>query len=249
MIRHRTSRGTHHSHACYSNRSHTANPRRRLLRLEALEDRRLLSVVPPAEPTEWDFGDAPDVPYATLLTSDGPRHAATGPTLGANRDAEPDGQPSAAADGDDITGTPNDEDGVTFGSTIMVGQLDAVVTVNVQNAPAGAKLDAWIDFNGDGSWGGSDERIAAGVEVVEGDQTVSFAVPSFAVSGETYARFRLSTIGSLGPTGSVDDGEVEDYRLSIAPPRASLGVFGPARKLSGGSGSSPSLSSSFSSSG
>ncbi len=52
-----------------------------------------------------------------------------------------------------------DEDGVTFGS-IRVGQLDANVIVNVQNAPAGAKLDAWIDFNGDGNWGGPAERIA-----------------------------------------------------------------------------------------
>ena len=42
-----------------------------------------------------------------------------------------------------------DEDGVTFGE-IRVGQLDATVTVNVQNAPSGAKLDAWMDFNGDG---------------------------------------------------------------------------------------------------
>ena len=49
---------------------------------------------------------------------------------------------------------------MTFGSTIMVGQLDASVTVNVQNAPGGAKLDAWIDFNGDGSWGGPFEQIA-----------------------------------------------------------------------------------------
>ena len=55
--------------------------------------------------------------------------------------------------------SPDDEDGVTFG-TIRVGQLGASVVVNVQNAPGTAKLDAWIDFNGDGCWGGPFERIA-----------------------------------------------------------------------------------------
>ena len=37
-------------------------------------------------PKEFDFGDAPDPKYPTLLASDGARHTATGPTLGPNRD-------------------------------------------------------------------------------------------------------------------------------------------------------------------
>ena len=105
----------------------------------------------------FDYGDAP-APYPTLSIDDGAWHTTTGPRLGAVRDGESDGQPTASADGDDLNGS-DDEDGVTFG-TIRVGQLDALVTVNVQNAPSGAKLDAWIDFNGDGSWGGPGERIA-----------------------------------------------------------------------------------------
>ena len=78
-----------------------------------------------------DLGDAP-TPYPTTASENGARHEATGPTLGANRDAEVDGTHSADADADDATGAPDDEDGVTFG-TIMVGQLGASVTVNVQN--------------------------------------------------------------------------------------------------------------------
>ena len=77
-------------------------------------------------------------------------------------DSETEGQPSADALGDG-----DDEDGVTSGSTIMVGQLDASMTVNVQNAPSGAKLDAWIDFNADGSWGGPWEQIANNLAVAE----------------------------------------------------------------------------------
>ena len=173
---------------------------------------------------ELDFGDAPDLPYGTLLSSDGARHVAVGPTLGALRDTETDGQPTTSADGDDTTGTVDDEDGVTFG-TIQVGQLDATVTVNVQNAPSGAKLDAWIDFNGDGSWGGPFEQIADTVAVAHGENVVSFDVPSWAVAGETYARFRLSTEGDLGSDGFATDGEVEDYLATIVSPNVASGMF------------------------
>src|SRR5262245_48024575 len=100
-----------------------------------------------------DFGDAP-LPYKTLLAEAGAEHVAIGPMLGATRDTEADGIHSVNADGDDAAGI-DDEDGVTFG-TIRAGALGATATVNVQGGPA--KLDAWIDFNGDGSWGGAGEQ-------------------------------------------------------------------------------------------
>ncbi|NUQ63569.1 MAG: VCBS repeat-containing protein [Pirellulales bacterium] len=214
----------------------------RKLHVERLEDRRVLSilsgtvellelpgVIDVAFESNLDFGDAA-APYATLLTDNGARHAAVGPTLGANRDIDANGQPTAAADGDDMAGTPDDEDGVSFG-TVMVGQLDARMTVNVQNAPSGAKLDAWIDFNADGSWGGPLERIAASVTVVHGDNTIYFDVPSWAIEGSTYARCRLSTAGGLGPEGAADGGEVEDYLLTITGPVASAASFGEQRVI------------------
>ena len=171
-----------------------------------------------------DFGDTPS-PYPTRLVENGARHTATGPTLGANRDEELDGTHSLGADADDTTGTPDDEDGVSFG-TIQVGQLGAGLIVNVQNAPAGARLDAWIDFNADGSWGGPFEQIADTKVVVNGDNPITFDVPSWAVDGMTYARFRLSTAGGLGPAGSAGDGEVEDYQVTIGSPSPVDGVFG-----------------------
>jgi hypothetical protein len=62
-----------------------------------------------------DFGDAPNT-YGTLLAANGPRHSIqVGFSLGANIDREPDGQPSAGADGDDLNTAPDDEDGVAFG--------------------------------------------------------------------------------------------------------------------------------------
>ena len=125
------------------------------------------------------------------------------------------------------------EDGISLAKpdfgTIQVGQTDAGVTVNVQNAPSGAKLDAWIDFDGDGSWGGPFEHIADSVAVSSGDNTVRFDVPSGAIDGTTYARFRLSAAGNLAPMGPANDGEVEDWQLTITPPTggapSASGVF------------------------
>jgi hypothetical protein len=178
---------------------------------ELLEGRRLLAA---------DFGDAP-APYATLLAANGAQHAELGAEslrLGATITYEADGQPSANA------GADSGDDGVVFGE-VRVGQLDAAVTVTVANAPAGAKLDGWIDFDGDGSWGGAEERIFASVVVAEGVNTLTFDVPSGALSGETYARFRLSTAGGLGVTGVTADGEVEDYAVTISAPISTGGHF------------------------
>ena len=54
------------------------------------------------------------------------------------------------------------------------------------------------------------EQVLAG-----GTEVVSFAVPADAVAGTTFARFRLSSGGGLGPTGYAADGEVEDYTLTL----------------------------------
>ena len=173
-----------------------------------------LAILPP----DSDYGDAPDS-YGTLYASNGAWHLDTGPTLGSTRDADSDGQPSASADGDDTTGDA-DEDGVTI-SDIHIGE-SVSATVNVQNASEGAKLDAWIDFDGDGVFD-TDEQIADSVAVVEGDNTIAFDVPLTATLGSTYARFRLSTAGDLDATGGAADGEVEDYALSILSPIADFG--------------------------
>lgn len=139
------------------------------------------------------------------------------PQLGPTRTLEANGTHSDLADADS-------DDGVTFGE-LRVGQTDATVTVNVQNAPLGAKLDAWIDFNGDGNWGGKWERIAASINVENGESQIRFDIPSDAIAGWTQSRFRLSTGGNLGPKGFSGDGEVEDYMIELVSPIASNNSF------------------------
>ena len=159
-----------------------------------------------------DFGDAP-APYPVTLAENGARHLIGGPVLGANIDDELDGVHSPAADADDLTGVPDDEDGVTFG-TLTAGQTGASVDVAVSGAGAGALLNAWIDFDGDGTWSAG-ERIADNLAVLDGVTPVTFNVPAGATVGATYARFRISTTAVADVTGEAADGEVEDHTLTI----------------------------------
>ena len=186
--------------------------------VQALEPRVMLTI---------DLGDAPS-PYPTTLAENGARHEDTGPTLGASRDSELDGTHSAAATADDTTGI-DDESGVTFG-TLQVGVFGATATVNVSGGAA--LLDAWVDFNGDGNWGGLSEQIFASQAVVVGVNNLTFDVPGWAIDGTTFARFRLSTAGSLGPEGLAANGEVEDYAVTITPPAIASGNFGTQNTIS-----------------
>ena len=163
-----------------------------------------------AEPQLFDYGDAP-TNYPTLLADNGARHKVVGQLfLGLNVDQETDGQPTPAADGDDINGGPDDENGVTFLNPLTPGGM---ANLNVFVTGSGL-LDAWIDWNQNGSWEPS-EQIYASQAVVNGNNPLSFTVPPGALSGNTYARFRLSSAGGLLPGGLANDGEVEDYRVTI----------------------------------
>jgi len=159
----------------------------------------------------WDFGDAPDS-YGTLLASDGARHGMmAGFHLGSNIDPEADGHPNPHATGDDLAAV-DDEDGVTFVSSVHYGQT---VTIEVVASAAG-KLDAWLDFNDDGSFNQPGDQIFNNQQLVAGVNVLAFAMPNLQQAELlTMARFRFSTVGGLTPTGVVDNGEVEDYPVMI----------------------------------
>jgi hypothetical protein len=168
---------------------------------------------------EIDWGDAP-APYPTLSSANGANHAVGGGSiyLGANIDTEPDGQPDPNARGDDsnilypgIPNPPGDEDGVIFTSGLLQGHT---VSLTVIASAPGGKLDAWVDFNQNGTWEPS-ELIFASVPLSSGPNYLSFSIPGTTPVGQTYARFRISSVGGLPPDGAAPDGEVEDYELWI----------------------------------
>ncbi|MCP4688340.1 MAG: hypothetical protein GY859_09825, partial [Desulfobacterales bacterium] len=100
-----------------------------------------------------------------------------------------------------------DENGIVFTSRLAPGANAAIEAT----ASASGKLDAWIDLNRDGDWEDPGEKIFNGLDLTAGATSLAFPIPSDAVPGTTYARFRFSSAGAELPTGRAADGEVEDY--------------------------------------
>jgi hypothetical protein len=187
--------------------------------------------------TAVDWGDLPDGPYATLSANNGPSHVLSGVAfMGKCVDAEANGLPNSGATGDDASQTTprlgacaannDDEDGVTFG-TLTAG---ATGTANVDmsafnNGAQVCFLNAWIDFNGNGSFADAGDQIASNVQMIGGaaPNAVTFAIPSVVTSSSTGARFRCSTQSNLPPTGSAPNGEVEDYMVTLVPQSRDFG--------------------------
>ena len=185
-----------------------------------------------------DYGDAPTAAdtgfagdYPVTLAQDGARHVipATGAglRLGSLIDADADGQPDDQAGQDGSGGDDNadvaDEDGVFVVASILATSTSETTSSFEVIASGSGKLDGWIDFNRDGSWGVG-EQIFNSVDVVSGSNLLSFSVPAGAAPGDTGARFRLSTAGGLSPTGAAADGEVEDYIATILDGDAAAAV-------------------------
>ena len=169
----------------------------------------------------FDMGDAA-ASYPVLRANNGAVHgvATSNPMyLGSCVDTELDGQPSAGAYRDDntvgatVVGTcqgNDDEDGVTFDSPIA-----ACLTTNITvTANVAGVLDAWMDFDANGSWSSS-EQIFTGQALSTGANSLSFTVPCNAALGDTQLRFRFSSAGISTPGGAAPDGEVEDYEVVV----------------------------------
>ncbi len=171
-------------------------------------------------PATQDWGDAPGTRtsgYPTLSARNGAEHTIAGPWLGDEPgvpDAESDGEADPNALGDDLDGN-DDEDGVWI-PPLVAGE-PASLTVEVSGG--GGIVQGWIDFNGDSIWQPA-EQVCNGY-LPDGINTITVPVPPDAVVGQSFARFRISSKGGLGPEGPAPDGEVEDYDVSIraAPPQ------------------------------
>ncbi len=171
-----------------------------------LETRRI-QVIDILEAT--DFGDLPNS-FGTTLAADGARHILNNTLrLGTQISSESDGQPSVNGNLD------SGDDGVTLPFLIVPG-LNASSTIVASQS---GRLDAFIDFNGDGSFAETERITPVGGQLLNaGVNTLTFAVPGNASPGNQGARFRVSSIGGLGPIGPAADGEVEDYRVNIFIP-------------------------------
>ena len=160
---------------------------------------------------EVDYGDTPDPTYPTLIASNGAGHKAQfGVYLGAAIDGDANGQPTGTANGDDTDAEGDDDDGVILPSVLVINN-SANVTIT---ASVSGVLNAWVDFNLNGTWESPSEQIFTNTILVAGSNMLTFAVPAGATPGMTFARFRYGN-PNLTPTGIDNTGEVEDYQIQV----------------------------------
>jgi hypothetical protein len=173
-----------------------------------------------------DLGDGP-ASYGTLVADGGASHFAIGPYFGAARDVETDGQPTAAADGDDLNSASDDEDGLTGGLAFTEG-ANASATLSYVNPAQGgpARVCGWLDPDDSGTFDAA-ELVSEIVNPGAGTVTLDFGTVPLAGGDRTsYARFQIGTPATTAcnPGGFVPNGEVEDYVVDISErPLGSIG--------------------------
>ena len=91
--------------------------------------------------------------------------------------------------------TVRDEDGVHFGDLLITGQTSKI---EVTSSPGGGVLNYFVDFNANGLFGDVASEVFRAT-LTGGTQTVTINMPADAAAGTTYARFRISSAGGLGP--------------------------------------------------
>jgi cysteine-rich repeat protein len=179
-----------------------------------------------------DLGDLPPAYHNTAVADAGAAHViCSGLNLGEEIDGEPDGQESSDATGDDLSGIPDDEDGVLFtpawtwtvgAPPANGGKLDVTVVGD-------GCLSAWLDWNGDNDFDDAGEVILSNVVVGTGTITQSFSIPvGVTFPNSFFARFRLyprddpsganNCVSPREPIQQYVCGEVEDHRLFVAVP-------------------------------
>lgn len=163
-----------------------------------------------------DFGDWNGSGALTTTTSSA---MSANLRLGATVDSEAGVTPNAPATADGA-----DEDGVTMPANITQGASVTIPVSVYNNNTTGKYLQAWIDFNNDGTFNNTDvtsggERVHNAVTTANAAaQTVNitFTVPAAASAGtQRGVRFRISDNAATTPTSSGAVGEIEDYVTQI----------------------------------
>ncbi|MCB1639820.1 MAG: right-handed parallel beta-helix repeat-containing protein, partial [Thiothrix sp.] len=153
----------------------------------------------PATPlvTIQDYGDAP-ASYGSPLHT-----IVSGTHLGLNApDMETAAAPPLDGSGDDVTGI-DDEDGVSMYGFPLDNALinEGTQTLTVDTTGNGY-LSAWVDFNRNGDFADAGEQIATNIHSSGGTLYLDFTPPAGMQTGDSYARFRYSSVTGLGPDGN-----------------------------------------------
>ncbi|MEO1340177.1 MAG: GEVED domain-containing protein, partial [Cyanobacteria bacterium J06635_13] len=195
----------------------------------------------------YDYGDAPDTGvgtgtgnYQTTAADNGAAQVVINTagqilSIGDAVDTDDGFAQNADATADDTLDAADDEDGITAFPTVTNEAGESfTVAVPVRNnvSSTDAFLVGYIDFNQDGEFTGPNERsnTATISPNANGDaQTVNltFTTPGGMTPGTTFARLRLGQVRATaeqatGAAASTDNGEIEDYQITITstPPQS-----------------------------
>jgi len=111
---------------------------------------------------------------------------------------------------DDLTGDSDDEDGVQF-ATAVTENAQAVALVESSGS---GYVSAWVDLDQSGTFDDY-EQILFDEPVSAGKQALYADIPEGVIPGDSWARFRLSSVTGLQSTGGAPDGEVEDFPVTV----------------------------------
>ena len=186
-----------------------------------------------------DYGDAPNT-YGTLASSSGASHIYTNNLkLGVEGgDTEPDGfndgTPSGSlAQDDDLNGniSGGDEASVDFIRTLYTNSSSYSIAVTASNnTGSAANLRAWLDFNRNGVFDSGEASSFVSVATGATNQVYVVTWPSLTglSAGQSFLRVRLTTgtLNTTEATGAKNDGEVEDYAVTINTGNPQVSVSG-----------------------
>ncbi|MGB3904577.1 MAG: glycosyl hydrolase [Anaerolineae bacterium] len=231
--------------------THTSTPQSAVTGAPTLEGSPTATLLPVGSPTAapashtpmaaWDFGDAPDPSYPSLIANDGARHSIVQfEWLGEGVDQEED----AREVDQDLH-----DDGVEIRELATCTHADLEVGISVLSRddaqhPYDAEhllyLNVLVDWDGDGSWSGRvscPQGLVASewavrnlpMDVSSWPQGATFALvplefPVGPRAGQTWARFTLSygeviSGDDWDGRGSFTFGETEDYLVTVSQPR------------------------------
>lgn len=125
---------------------------------------------------------------------------------------------NAAADGDDTSGTDQDE------TIIPTLYQDVSSYINVPVTGSGGYLQAFADWDADGSFAAASEQFATDYQdggtgdldnTANGVIRIAVRPPANASTSQTYLRLRWSSTAGFDSTTAVTNGEVEDYGILV----------------------------------
>jgi uncharacterized repeat protein (TIGR01451 family) len=179
-----------------------------------------------------DYGDA----RASFDSTTAASHIVSDLTLGATIDADNTGvsnggetgttsvtpSPNAVAAGANNNGTNGDgadEDAISTFPALTTSSTSYALTVPISGASRAGQVCGWIDLNRNNIFDNlTAERACTSFASAATSVVLNWSGLSGLTVGNNYVRLRASydTMGVQNPTGRLNSGEVEDYRIAIA---------------------------------